>query len=474
MQVGGNENAKAFFAQHNCKTSDVQAKYQSRAAELYRAKLEKLAVDAMKQYGTKLHIGVHDEKPNSPSKKESDFFQEHTSIVADDLDTVAGLRDSPSSRVMEAHESKGVGPVVDETNTAVLSTDRPSVIGTRKPKTGKSGAKKGGLGAAKVKADFSVIESAAESADLQKERQTALSEKLAKEQWEKETERIASLRLAYKDMVDERDKKEATLKSVDPKRAEQVERLGMSTAHFGNRGGVAHSAFANVQKIEQEGVNTTTNTRASVITSSNLDPFFSSGDRNYDSFGSPRDSRADNPFVHKPKSGLGSWVDDDWTVVSGPRDNLTGLNDLCDRPLSQVTGSRDYHAVKSSDPISSSSSDWNRTTSGGNDKTRNLRDESSSIRSEEMQKKFANATAISSDAFFGRDEPEELNLSRFQGSTSISSDEYFGRAKPQPPSHLSNELQQIKDGVRQGVTKVASRLSTLATGVVSTIQDRWG
>ncbi|KAF5401950.1 ADP-ribosylation factor GTPase-activating protein 2, partial [Paragonimus heterotremus] len=334
-----------------------------------------------------------------------------------------------------------------------------------------SGAKKGGLGAAKVKADFSVIESAAESADLQKERQTALSEKLAKEQWEKEAERIASLRLAYKDMVDERDKKEATLKSVDPKRAEQMERLGMSTAHFGNRGGVAHSAFANVQKIEQQGVNTTTNTRASVITSSNLDPFFSSsGDRNYDSFGSPR---TDNPFVHKPKSGLGSWVDDDWTVLSGPRDNLAGLNDLCDRPLSQVTGPRDYHEVKSSDSISSSS-DWNRTTGVGNDKTRNLRDESSSIRSEELQKKFANATAISSDAFFGRDEPEEHNLSRFQGSTSISSDEYFGRAKPHPPSHLSNELQQIKDGVRQGVTKVASRLSTLATGMVSTIQDRWG
>ncbi|KAF6768016.1 hypothetical protein AHF37_06565 [Paragonimus kellicotti] len=248
MQVGGNENAvchvtfriiiiyqKAFFAQHNCKTSDVQAKYQSRAAELYRAKLEKLAVDAMKQYGTKLHIGVHDEKPNSPNKKESDFFQEHTSVVADDLVTAAGLRDGPSSTVMGGHESKGVGPVVDETNTAVLSTDRPSVIGTRKPKTGKSGAKKGGLGAAKVKTDFSAIESAAESADLQKERQITLSEKLAKEQWEKEAERIASLRLAYKDVVDERDKKEATLKSVDPKRAEQVERLGMSTAHFGNR-----------------------------------------------------------------------------------------------------------------------------------------------------------------------------------------------------------------------------------------------
>ncbi|KAF8564230.1 hypothetical protein P879_10541, partial [Paragonimus westermani] len=272
------------------------------------------------------------------------------------------------------HESKDVGPFVDDANTAVLSADRPSVIGTRKPRTGKSGAKKGGLGAAKVKADFSVIESAAESADLQKERQTALSEKLAKEQWEKEAERIASLRLAYKDIVDERDKKEATLKSVDPKRAEQVERLGMSTAHFGNRGGVAHSAFTNVQKIEQEGVNITTNTRTSVITSSNLDPFFSSsGDRNYDCFSSSRDSHTDNSFARKPKSGLGSWVDDDWTVVSGPRDSLTGLNELCDRPLSQVTGSRDCHAVKSSDPISNSS-EWSRSTGVGSDKTRNLRE----------------------------------------------------------------------------------------------------
>ncbi|KAF8564237.1 hypothetical protein P879_11097 [Paragonimus westermani] len=100
MQVGGNENAKAFFAQHNCKTNDVQVKYQSRAAELYRVKLEKLAVDAMKQYGTKLHIGMHEEKPNSPNRKESDFFQEHTSVTSDDVVTTAGLRDNPSSMIM--------------------------------------------------------------------------------------------------------------------------------------------------------------------------------------------------------------------------------------------------------------------------------------------------------------------------------------------------------------------------------------
>lgn len=56
MQVGGNAAAKAFFRAHGCNTSsdDLQAKYNSRAAVLYRGKLASLAGEAMKKYDSKV------------------------------------------------------------------------------------------------------------------------------------------------------------------------------------------------------------------------------------------------------------------------------------------------------------------------------------------------------------------------------------------------------------------------------------
>ena len=67
-------------------------------------------------------------------------------------------------------------------------------------------------------------------------------------------------------------------------------------------------------------------------------------------------------------------------------------------------------------------------------------------------------------------------MSRFQGSNSISSDDYFGRASNTPKSSVASTLSSanfydIKEGVRDGVTKVAGKLSTLATDVMSSIQS---
>lgn len=52
--------------------------------------------------------------------------------------------------------------------------------------------------------------------------------------------------------------------------------------------------------------------------------------------------------------------------------------------------------------------------------------------SDEAQKKFGNAKAISSDQFFGdkgMDYETKTNLSRFEGSSSISSAEFFGNGR---------------------------------------------
>lgn len=67
---------------------------------------------------------------------------------------------------------------------------------------------------------------------------------------------------------------------------------------------------------------------------------------------------------------------------------------------------------------------------------------------------------------------EKSNLSRFEGSNSISSAELFGREEMtgvnstyQPP-----DLDDVKESVKQGVTKVAGKLSSLANGMMSSFQ----
>jgi len=109
-----------------------------------------------------------------------------------------------------------------------------------------------------------------------------------------------------------------------------------------------------------------------------------------------------------------------------------------------------------------------------------------SASSDDARKKFGNAKAISSDQYFGpnKDNDYEVrtNLARFEGKSSISSADYFGDGQARNQAQSSRfqntlqsvDLDDVKESVRQGVTKVAGRLSSMANGVMSSIHDKYG
>uniref|UniRef100_A0A8C5YU25 ADP-ribosylation factor GTPase-activating protein 3 n=1 Tax=Marmota marmota marmota TaxID=9994 RepID=A0A8C5YU25_MARMA len=205
MQVGGNANASSFFHQHGCATNDTNAKYNSRAAQLYRERVKSLASQATRKHGTDLWLDSCVAPPLSPSPKEEDFFASH------------------------------VSPEV-----CIVS----SII-KKKPNQAKRGlgAKKGSLGAQKLaNTCFTEIEKQAQAVDKMKEQ-----EDLARVA-PKEESIVSSLRLAYKDLEIQMKKDEKM--NLSGRRKADAERLGMGLGNC--RSGISHSVTSDMQTIEQE------------------------------------------------------------------------------------------------------------------------------------------------------------------------------------------------------------------------------
>ncbi|CAL8242077.1 unnamed protein product [Merluccius merluccius] len=447
MQVGGNSNANMFFNQHGCTTSAANAKYNSRAAQLYRDKIKNLATQATRRHGTELWLDSQAPlSPTLPDNKQDDFFSLHSQDVAENQNLPQMNLSTPSSEkssLQPSQEDKNgnvdEGPSVDMLGVSPKAIPEPtSSMFKKKPTGGKKtlGSKKGGLGAQKVSSQsFWELEKRAQAVDKLRE----------KDETSRDDEALApSLRLAYKDLENQRRREEQKIQGLQGKKKEQAERLGMG---MGMRSGVSHSVMSDMHMIQQEtpvGVKTSKARR--YIEEEDDDGTFN-----------PRAiPRADEPGEvqgdYTSSSRWGERGDGGWSKESRkpePDFYLTpGTSSLDDRPASR----------RKPDPTP--------VTDNG-----------------EAQKKFGDMKAISSDMYFGKQDHSEYEtqtrLDRFSGSSSISSADLFDDPKKQAATssyRLTNVLPSAPDmsQLKLGVRSVAGRLSGMASGVVSSIQDHYG
>uniref|UniRef100_A0A8C6Z258 ARF GTPase activating protein 3 n=1 Tax=Nothoprocta perdicaria TaxID=30464 RepID=A0A8C6Z258_NOTPE len=436
MQVGGNANASAFFHQHGCTTNDTNAKYNSRGAQLYKEKIKSLATQATRKHGTDLWTDGCGMPPVSPQHKEEDFFASQVSPKNTEWGSSEpiSLKQKTSENVSECHEGGPEhGPSVDCLSASPKATLENTSFIKKKPNQVKKGlgAKKGGLGAQKVSSQsFNEMEKQAQAVDKMKEHEDLHIGKKT----EKEEPLVSSLRLAYRDLdIKTKDEK---LNLSDKKKSE-LERLGIG---FGsNRSGISHSVISDMQTIEQE--SPTIAKPKKKYSDDAEDSYFSSSSRYYDSSALRSSSFSkwdDNP-------------DSFWKKESNNRDidiMLTSKSSAySDRPASRRKP--EYEPPSNTD---------------------------------EAQKKFGNVKAISSDMYFGRqdhaDYEARARLERLSGSSSISSADLFEDQKKQPAGsyNITNVLPSAPDMAqfKQGVKSVAGKLSVLANGVMTSIQDRYG
>ncbi|XP_043473714.1 ADP-ribosylation factor GTPase-activating protein 2 isoform X2 [Leptopilina heterotoma] len=445
MQLGGNANARKFFAQHNCMSNDAQQKYTSRTALLYKEKLSQASSKAMRLYGTKLHLDNQTQPEVVQEPNEVDFFKEHENLESNEitvpkvekplitLNTLTG-ESTPKLTTKTETNDNTLGPSVKLSDSGALITDRKPTIGTRKVQPRKTGlGKKSGFGAQRVKTNFDELEKSMLEASRE------IVNKEIEEKSKEEQEEIAT-RLAYRyeqNLSLQAKKVEDTIKQLSPSKAGQAERLGMG---FNNSRGASHSAFGDMSTIAQE-------SSSKVFTAS------------------------------EPKRDLRQ-IDD--TLAT-----LATFKDIDDFAFEHIFKSSTLNSKSQNDEVTiiAEPEPPKRVTPRHNSQKENK------VNAEgDAQKKFGCAKAISSDQYFrdtiGDDNWERKNnLRRFEGSSSISSADYFGTGQSNPTSPTSSlsmnfegrvDLEDVRESVRQGVNKVAGKLSSLANAAVSSIQDRYG
>ncbi|KAL1401332.1 hypothetical protein pipiens_006689 [Culex pipiens pipiens] len=415
MQVGGNAKAAQFFRQHNCNTTDAQQKYNSRAAQLYKDKLFHLSEQALQLYGTTPHIdSVHEPSTAESNKPEEvDFFAD-----CDNFETPAVTTDSHNNILKD-----DIPKLASLSNTeATEHAQGPSVdflnstMPVEPPKSTigvrKIQPKKAGLGGKKGGLGATRVKT--NFAEI--EEKANLAEKL----------KMSSVPVPEKP-VSEEDQAQA-LASVR----------------------LAYQDLSIKQHKEEEKLKATDPNKA----------------KQMERLGMGFGSRAD--YTDATLMGF---------ETIEPFDTKHNIQSMFS------AGSSAKNSSISDQPTYSRNANKKSTSGGGGGDYEN---------SDAAQKKFGTAKGISSDQYFGDESSSferSANLAKFQGSNSISSADYFGHGsgsagggggggagRNRGPNLQYNgpDLDDVKESVRNGVTKVAGRLSNLANDVMSSIQDKYG
>uniref|UniRef100_A0AAR2LGE0 ADP-ribosylation factor GTPase-activating protein 3 n=1 Tax=Pygocentrus nattereri TaxID=42514 RepID=A0AAR2LGE0_PYGNA len=421
MQVGGNASATAFFNQHGGTAGAANAKYNSRAALLYREKIKTLATQATRHHGTELWLDSQAPlSPASPADKHEDFFSQHTQVCVHPSIILYLIVLMILNGIEQYCFKQSLSSFVFTWISMFVSVEQ-------------LGTKKGGLGAQKVSSQsFSAQEKRAQAVD--RLREEAVTEKSAAP----EEPVVSSLRLAYQDLELQRKRDEEKLRGLEGKKKEQAERLGMGLA---SRSGVSHSVLADMQTIQQE--------TPTIAHSSSRSRKYSEDEEDEDGFVSISSSRFTDDTSRSSDHFFSQWGDV--------------------KKKEQKKPEPDFYLT------SKMSSYEERTTA------RRKADPGPVPVSDDAQKKFGGAKAISSDMFFGKQDSSEYEartrLERLSGNSAISSADLFDEQKKQTSSSysLTSVLPSAPDmtQLKMGVRSVAGKLSVMASGVVSTIQDRY-